>query len=208
MNKLIIELQYFGTITWYLALLRHDEIIIEKHENFEKSTYRNRCYIASPEGRLRLTVPLQKGRNQRSKYSDVQIDYESGWQRNHWNSLCSCYRNSPYFEYYEDRLQPLYEERNDLLFDFNLKIFKLMVELLGLDLKVGFTSKYEKTPGDQFSDFRSKILPKEMAGATFPVKYHQVFQEKTGFLPDLCIADLLFNEGPHASELLIAAVRD
>jgi len=210
MTKILIELQYFGTISWYLGMLRHRQVFIEHHENFEKSTYRNRCYIASPEGRLRLTIPLLHGRSQRSKYTDVRIDYGYPWQKIHWNSLCSCYRNSPYFEFYEDKLKPFFSSRYDRLFDFNRQLFLLMIELLELNLHVEYTAVYEKYPNEAL-DFRSKILPNKFQGETspFPVVYHQVFQERTGFIPDLCIADLLFNEGLHARERLMeAALRD
>jgi hypothetical protein len=33
--------------------------------------------------------------------------------------------------------------------------------------------------------------------------YNQVFADKTGFLPNLSILDLLFNEGPHAKQVLL-----
>ena len=35
-----------------------------------------------------------------------------------------------------------------------------------------------------------------------PVPYVQVFQERYGFLPNLSIIDLLFNEGPNARNVL------
>ncbi len=202
MSKLLIELQYFGTISWYAALMRHDNIIIELHEYFEKSTYRNRCYIASPEGKLRLTIPLMHGRNQRTKYSELRIDYNHDWQKNHWNSLCSCYRNSPYFEFYEDRFQPFYSGKREFLFDFNMQLFMLMIELLELDINLEFTDAYERKPAGDVDDWRSLVLPNQTVSGTFKAEYRQVFQERTGFLADLCIADLLFNEGPHAREKL------
>lgn len=206
MGRLLIELQYFGTISWYLTSLRYKSIVVEAHEHFEKSTYRNRCYIASPQGRLRLTIPLLHGRNQRSKYAEVKIDYSHNWQKVHWNSLCFCYRNSPYFEYYEDRLAPFFHDRQQRLFDFNRRLMFLMLELLGLDLKPEFTSLYERNPASDIVDFRSRIIPNQSQQETkpFPLVYRQVFQERTGFLADLSIIDLLFNEGPRAGEVLAA----
>ncbi len=201
MSRLLIELQYFGTISWFLEVIKHDSIVIEAHENFEKSTYRNRCHIASPEGRLRMTIPLEHGRNQRAKYRDVKISYASGWQKNHWNSLCSCYRNSPYFEFYEDRLAPFFNQRFDFLFDFNKQLLEATLQLMNLNVPIDFTKSFEKTSPLEVKDFRSQIIP----GSTdfFPLIYHQVFQERTGFLADLSILDLLFNEGPHSKELLL-----
>ena len=210
MRKLLLELQYFGTISWYLAMMRHDIVVLESQENFEKSTYRNRCYIASPEGKLRLSIPLMQGRNQRSKYSDIRIDYSQPWQKNHWNSLCSCYRNSPYFEYYEDKLLPLFSKKHELLFDFNKKLLQIMIELLELDLRIEYSLVYQKHPPDDVKDLRSKILPNGNFSVmeSTSVVYHQVFQERTGFLHDLCVVDLLFNEGPNSRTRLKSAYLD
>ena len=203
MNQLLIELQYFGTISWYMEILRYEKVTIECYENFEKSTYRNRCYIASPDGKLRLSIPLVHGRNQRAKYAEVKIDNSANWRKTHWNSLCSSYRKSPYFEYYEDRFKPLFHSNHEYLFDFNKELMTLLVELLGLSKEIGYTTVYEKKPSD-VADCRSKILPQVEISKdqSFPVVYRQVFEERTGFMPDLCIADLLFNEGPHSLELL------
>ena len=200
MAKLLIEMQYLGSISYYRELLRYKEILIEAHENFEKSTFRNRCYIASPNGKLRLTVPVEGGKGQRALYSEIKIDYEQDWQKIHWQSLASCYRNSPYFEFYEDRFEPFYSQRFETLFDFNKKMMNLMLELLKINLQIEYTTSYQKQYADA-DDFRSRILPGNQLDTV--IKYRQVFENKTGFLPDLSIVDLLFCEGPHAQEKLI-----
>ena len=199
MAKLLIEMQYLGSISYYRELLRYEEILFEAHENFEKSTYRNRCYIASPNGKLRLTIPVEGGKGQRALYSDIKIDYEQDWQKMHWQSLTSCYRNSPYFEFYEDRFEPFYTQRFEKLFDFNRQMMNLILELLKIDLKMEFTVDYQKQYADT-EDFRSKILPAKPQEPF--IKYRQVFEDKTGFIPDASIIDILFSEGPHAKDKL------
>lgn len=201
MTKLLIELQYLGSISYYRKLLQHAQhIVMEAHENFEKSTYRNRCYIASPNGKLRLTIPVEGGKGQRALYADIKIDYEQNWQKIHWQSLTSCYRNSPYFEFYEHRFEPFFTERFEKLFDFNRRLMELLIELLELDVNITYTNSYQKRCDDGV-DFRSRMLPAQIADSG--ITYRQVFQEKTGFLPDLSIVDLLFSEGPRAKEKLL-----
>lgn len=202
MTNLLIEMQYLGSISYYRKLLQAQHILVEAQENFEKSTYRNRCYIASPNGKLRLTIPVEGGKGQRALYSEVRIDYGHNWQKIHWQSLTSCYRNSPYFEFYEARFEPFYAERFDKLFEFNKQLMELIAELLRVDLPVAYTTSYQKQPDDA-EDFRSRFLPAQINDSG--IHYRQVFQEKTGFLPDLSIVDLLFSEGPHAKEKLLAA---
>lgn len=203
MKKLVTELQYLGTVSHYILLTRHQNILFDAHEHFEKSTYRNRCYIASPNGKLRLTVPVEGGKGQRARYAGLRIDAETNWQKIHWQSLTSCYRNSPYFEYYEDRFEPFYHEQFENLFDFNKQLMELILELLGIELNIAYTTGYQKKYDDA-EDFRSKIIPSVQQETD--VKYRQVFEEKTGFLQDLSIVDLLFSEGPHAREKLINSV--
>ncbi|MES1224575.1 MAG: WbqC family protein [Bacteroidota bacterium] len=50
-------------------------------------------------------------------------------------------------------------------------------------------------------DFRNRLLPKNYVQFD-GVTYRQLFEERTGFLPNLSILDLLFCEGKKANELL------
>ncbi|MEJ0082687.1 MAG: WbqC family protein [Puia sp.] len=52
-----------------------------------------------------------------------------------------------------------------------------------------------------FTDLRNRVLPKNYMEWE-SVKYRQVFEERTGFFPNLSILDLLFNCGPQGMELL------
>ncbi|GIV35145.1 MAG: hypothetical protein KatS3mg031_2680 [Chitinophagales bacterium] len=196
MSVLLTELYYLPPVSWFALALRHESVCLEQHEHFVKSTYRNRCYIASPEGRLRLTIPLLHGRSQRRKYADVRISYDIPWQRIHWNSLCACYRSSPYFEYYEEHLASFYREKCDSLFAFNLELLKTILRLLHITVPLTFTENYRKHAPPQYSDYRGKPLP--VSSPPYP----QVFIERTGFIEELSIVDLLFNLGPDSVLIL------
>lgn len=186
-------------------MLASENLFIEKHERYQRVSYRNRCHISGPNGLLRLSVPLKGGKSERQLITEKQIDYSQNWQKNHWESLCSCYRRSPYFEFYEDDLEPLFQERSDSLFELNLKTINWIIEALSLDLKVQFTDKFS-TDYQDFTDMRSKILPNAMniKGFRYP-KYIQVFEARQGFIPNLSILDLLFAEGPSAKDILLSS---
>ena len=78
--------------------------------------------------------------------------------------------------------------------------FETVLECLQLDLDFEFTSEYNKQP-ENLADHRNLINAK--SSISIP-EYIQVFQEKHGFISNLCILDLLFNEGPNAVAFLKA----
>jgi len=174
--------------------------MIEQCENYSKGSYRNRCHIIGANGVMPLSIPLLKGKNSQMPIREVQISYTNNWQKQHWQSIRSAYGNAPFFEFYADELQPLFEEKTELLFDFNLNLVKTIARLVGLDDHLIFTSSYEAS-GD-FQDFRKGISPKEkhqVPDSGFQAKpYGQVFLEKHDFIPNMSILDLLFCTGPEA----------
>ena len=64
-KKLLIELPYLGNIAFYKLLTNFDEILIEKHEFFQKASYRNRCEISGPNGKLTLSIPIVGGKDKK-----------------------------------------------------------------------------------------------------------------------------------------------
>ena len=57
--KTLLSTTYFGPVQWYQKLYRSEAVEIERHENFLKQTYRNRCLIATTQGVQALTVPVE-----------------------------------------------------------------------------------------------------------------------------------------------------
>ena len=202
LQTLLIESQYFPPISFYKTLIDVDILKIERYEHYQKVSYRNRCYIAGPNGVILLSVPLTKGKNQRTIMKDVRISNEEKWQALHWKTLTSAYRRSPWFEYFEGELETLYERKFDFLLDWNMACFEWANKVLGLEKQVGFTDSFVKSydPAAGVVDQRDVMVPGKSAGE-HPV-YTQVFGERTGFVPNLSILDLLFCEGKRALELL------
>jgi len=200
--KALLSSTYFGPIQWYQKLNRYDECLIERHESFIKQTYRNRMIIPTTNGPLSLTIPTNHDISLSMK--DIRISDHANWRHVHWNALLSAYGESPFFEYYQDDIRPFYEKKYEFLFDFNMETTEKMIELLDIRPKISITESYiqskEQKEEGEIKDFRDAIRPKKpLPDAEFaPQRYYQVYEQKHGFLPNMSILDLLFNEGNEA----------
>ena len=196
MTTCLLSTTYFGPVQWYQKLHRYDLVRMECYENFQKQTYRNRCIIATTDGTQALTIPVTHDGN-KTLTRDIRISDHGNWRHLHWNAIQSAYNNSPFFEFYADDLRPFFERRWDFLIDFNEAIIYKICELLDIEPKIERTISYQPTDITDIVDFRETIRPKHpLPDEEFiPRRYYQVFEQKYGFLSNLSILDLLFNEG-------------
>lgn len=196
MKTILIHPTYFPSIIQMAAIVQAENIIFEVSGNYQKQSYRNRAYIAHSNGKLLLSIPIKHtGNGGKIKTKEVQIENAFPWQIQHWKSLESAYRTSPYFEYYEDDLKPLFFKGETSLLDFNMKVFKLICELLNIEINYTLTKEYLKNPPQ--TDLR--FLVNSKLKIEFNLKpYVQVLGDNYDFLPNLSILDLLFNEGTNA----------
>ena len=193
----LLSTTYFGPVQWYQKLYRHDRVMIEACESFQKQTYRNRCIIATAQGVQALTVPVV-GSNSKL-LADMRISDHGNWRHQHWQAITSAYGDSPFLEYYEDDLRPFFFERRwERLMDFNDAIMHKMCELLEIHPSVTRTEEYAR--GGDFIDYREAISPKHLLpDPDISLRpYYQVFAQRHGFLSNLSILDLLLNMGPEA----------
>ena len=201
MQPVYLSTAYLGPVQQYAKLLQYPVVYIETMENYLKQTYRNRCVIAAANGPLALSVPIIKPDTLKCLTKDIRISDHGNWRHLHWNALEAAYGKSPFFEFYADDFLPFYTRRWDFLFDFNEAIRETVCRLLDLQpLQVCRTAAYGTVEGGA-DDFRPLAEPgcalPELSGFRLP-EYYQVFARKWGFLPNLSIADLLFNMGPEA----------
>ncbi len=203
MVESVFSLPYFGSVSFYSKLIKYNHILLEASENYQKQTYRNRQYIYGANGKLMLNIPVKRHSNQkRLSYRQSEIENDFNWQSLHFKSLETAYRTSPYFEFYEADIVPLFQKKYRYLFEFNLNCFKTVLELLDLEVEFGFTEKYQEDYST-LKDYRFLVNAK-LSSQEIHSTYHQVFEDKHGFLPDLSILDLLFNVGPESHNYLKA----
>lgn len=195
---MIFPALYNGPVQYFARLVREEEIILEQFDSYTKQTYRNRCRIVGPNGTLTLSIPVKRIKGTKTLFKDVRVDYDTPWNRIHWKSLVAAYASSPFFEFFEDELLSFYEEKFGFLVDLNARLLDKTMELMGISVSIKLSEKFVALCGKE--DPRHFIHPKlnilEADPLFTPCPYHQVFEEKLGFQPNLSILDLLFNEGP------------
>jgi len=204
-EPVLLSSAYFAPVHFYSRFLFHPQVYIEQYEHFPKQTYRNRCELLGGNGPISLVVPVVKGRGPKVLMKDLQISYDTEWQRNHWQTIVSAYNSSPYFEYYQDELQPFFTKHFSFLLDFNQQIHQTICDFFEIEDHSQLTEDFEKVPPATIN-LREAISPKNKTQHDpqfTPLPYTQVFEEKFGFIPNLSILDLLFNEGPNAYTFLI-----
>lgn len=209
MKEILLHPCYFGPISQFVAMSKAEKIWFENEDNFQKQTYRNRMYIHSANGRLALSIPIRHtgNRTQHQRYREVQIENDFPWQQQHWRSLETCYRTSPFFEFYEDEFQGLYSQKFKYLLDFNYACLQALLEALEWDLEHQKTTAFHKVAPAGIADLRKLVDAKSPKDLDLS-PYTQVFEQKNGFLGNLSILDLLFNEGPGTEAYLQAQSAD
>lgn len=197
----LIHPSYFPNILTFSYIMHHP-ICWEVNDNYQKQTFRNRTYISNDRGKHILSIPIiHVGRtNGRQKYKDVLIDNSYPWQRQHWRTLETAYRTSPFFEFYEDEIRPLYNQRYENLLDYNLKTIETIFDCLQIEIPKTKSLVFETTPQYK-EDFRFLINAKFNPQLNIE-PYTQVFGDRHGFIPNLSILDLLFNLGPNSIDYL------
>lgn len=189
----ILPLAYMPSVEYVARLLR-EECVIDVGENYVKRSERNRAYILSANKVMPLTVNVVGGNRPRYPMREVEIDYSKRWQHQHWVSILSAYKSSPYFDHYTPYLEPFYRREWRYLVDYNRELLKVLLRLLGAKCELPLSEQYvEAQEGDL------DLRPKHREGSTFVAEpYFQNFSERMPFQPNLSVLDLLLCEGPAA----------
>ena len=193
----ILSTAYFPPISWVREMLNAGEVVLENCESYAKQTYRNRCEIASTNGKQSLTIPIMH--DEARLITDVKISNHSAWRHQHLNAIMSAYGESPFYEYYIDDILPVFEKNFTFLYDLNLASIQAVCNMIDAKIEWKTTDNFVKEYVNA-KDFRNKINPKQQQNneENTAKPYYQVFISKHGFMPNLSILDLIFNQGPES----------
>jgi len=197
--QVVFSTAYLPPIQYFKNINKADTTYIEKYENYVKQSYRNRCNVFGANGVLSLSIPVIHT-SDKEIITNKKISYTENWQQQHWRTIESAYRNSPYFIYYADALKPFYQKKYEYLFDYNLELLQFLLNSFKIKTELKFTEIFDKSvPTD---DYRYSISPKNKIGEADFKKYSQLFSDKYTFQPNLSGIDLLFNAGPYSKDYL------
>jgi hypothetical protein len=197
MSSVVSPLIPFPNIGWWYVALQSNSVIYDTAEHFQKMSYRNRYKITGANGMIQLSAPIEGGRESRAAMRDIHISNKDRWQVQHWRTLTSVYKRSPYFDFYEPTLQALFEQRFEKLVDFNLASIHWLKEQLEVSFPETFADEYIPDYGNDIVDLRHKQKARIQDNKA---TYYQLFSDRNGFLPNLSMLDLLFSEGPYSRD--------
>jgi len=201
----LIDLHYLPSLEYFACIHSFDHIIFEAYENYQKQTYRNRCYIRAANKIQLLTVPVVKEKD-KVLTKDVRICYNQKWWKEHMRSLASAYGKAPYFQFYSEIFERIYQKKIVFLFDLNLEFMTICLELLSYNKTISLTESYSKIPPEGVFDARGRISPGrswQANGFYRPEPYNQVFGKE--FDENLSVIDLLYNEGKNGRQIIAAS---
>ena len=194
--SVLFSTAYLPPVKYILLAIQSGSITLDAHEHFVKQSYRSRCSIYGPNGKQDLIIPVHHKELFTIPIKEVRLHNDSRWQIIHWRSLEAAYKNSPFFEFYEDDLRPFYERKFDFLFDYNLELLQTIFKMKKAKVEITITEGYE-TSYSELKDLRNYFHPKndfETIG-----NYHQVFADRHGFIDRLSYVDYLFNGEPNVT---------
>jgi hypothetical protein len=182
-----------------------EHILLERHEHYQKGSYRNRCYIGSTTGPQMLSIPLLKGKHQQLPITEVKIAYHTTWYAQHWHSIQTAYGSAPFFMHYSDQIHEILYTKYEKLWDLNRAILQFLLEMFQAPAIVHETPEYDKKTEPLMEDKRGAIQP----GNHFELpQYNQVFMDRMGFQSNLSALDLLMHLGPEGYGYLNAPFAD
>lgn len=199
--NILLHPTYFPSISHFSAMAQSENIMFETEDNFQKQTNRNRAYIYSPNGIQLLNIPVKHSKESHQKTKDIRIETEFDWQKQHFKSLEAAYRSSPFFEFFEDDLRPFFEKKQEFLLDLNFEALEVVSKCLRMKMTYTTTTEYfHEVDTALITDYRTLVNGKK----DFSIfeNYTQVFDDKHGFINNLSVLDLLFNEGKYAMDYL------
>ena len=187
----------------YVARLLREECVIDLGENYIKRSERNRAHILSANGVMPLTVHVENANRPRQPIRDVRIDYSKRWQHQHWVSILSAYKSSPYFDHFASELEPFYRREWRFLVDYNMEYTATLLRLLGAKCELRTSEEYVVASAEDID-----LRPKTKEGSTFHSQpYFQVFSDRMPFAENLSVLDLLLCEGVEAIDSVLMRCR-
>jgi hypothetical protein len=220
----------------YLPWLRYmakmalaDTFVLLDDVQYTKNGWQNRNRIKTANGWSYLTVPVHA--HVTDRIVDVRVA-DDRWRPRHWKSLQAAYGRAPYFQEHSAFFEGFYASPWERLVDLNVASLEYLRSALGLraplvrasslgvsgegserlvrickelGATVYLSGAYAAANHLDAVAFRGSGV--ELAVVEWTCPTYRQCHPKVGFLPDLSVVDLLFNEGEAARQVLLRGVR-
>jgi len=222
----IHQLHYLPWLRYFDKIARSDVFVALDDVQFTKNGWQNRNKIKHAQGWMYLTVPVYHQHEQ--NLDEVRINNQVRWGDKHWKSLSLNYSKAPYFTDHADFFRDIYAREWEHLNSLNWEVLSYLVKALGINARLVKSSELQvegeatlrlvnicqALGADQYltGAYAAKAYLDEDILQEHGIKalmqdwdcprYRQCFPQ-AGFIPDLSVVDLLFNEGPESLAILL-----
>lgn len=186
-ERIELPIAYLPPISWFRHLKKSSHIILAGGEMYRKQTYRTRATIFGANGLQNLVVPVTRPNGRDTKLSEVLINYDENWQKDHVKALVSAYGKAPYFDYYGDAIIQLIEKKHEKLVDLNIELIRYLLKAFEIQSTIEINQDLSNLP----IPTKEEMIPKNRT-RTIIHPYYQVLN-KGPFETNLSAIDALFN---------------
>ncbi|SHK06465.1 WbqC family protein [Rhodothermus profundi] len=214
----VVPPEYFPRLERVALALRAGRLVLADTFQYSRQSFHNRTRLRNPQGWQWISVPL------RAHQHGVPIDQAAvgqlrGWQRRHWRAFCYNYRTTPYFEFFEPRLEEIFQQEWTTLGALTCATVLLTLQLFEIDTPVVRASELVGRPASVAAIARvlaadTLLLPENTAAIdrtaaaqVYALRFKEpVYRQNfEGFVPGMTALDLLFNLGPIEARALLEA---
>lgn len=177
MNGIIMPLYLAPELNWFRAISREKIVPVSLGMKYNDDPGYNRLSVAGPHGRQDFSIPLV-AESRKSDIASLRISYAERWSARLINALRTAYGKSPFYEYYDYKLEPILSAKHEYLYQLNQDILLFMMEAFKFGAELNLTA--------QAANWNLESTEMDT--------YYQVFASSNGFIPGLSALDYLFNE--------------
>ncbi|MDZ7680671.1 MAG: WbqC family protein [Fodinibius sp.] len=117
-----------------------DEFVLYDEVQYTTRDWRNRNRIKTPQGIKWLTIPVSS--NHLDAIDEVKIA-DPEWNAKHWKTMCHVYKKAPFFDYYANDFEQLYQHADQqFLSDINHYFLSSINKLLGIETPISESTDY------------------------------------------------------------------
>jgi WbqC-like protein family len=216
---------YLPWLRYVDKIARSDVFVLLDDAAYTKNGWQNRNKIKGAHGWMYLTVPVLRAYGKPIR--EVHINNQERWRTKHWTALCTNYARAPFFDLYRAHFERIYAREWETLHELSVHMLQTILSLLGVRTRLLRSSALgvpgTATPrlveicaqlgattyltGDyaagnhlEMDLFRERGIDVRLQG--WQCQEYRQQHIAVGFLPDLSIVDLLFNQGEGSLALL------